>query len=149
VLHHTPASATLDAVVSRAASQQKLTALLPDGWRQQSDISKRVGTWSMRAMAGGGLKVEDLSDEERAKRGLLKDQLAMHVTGVGSWGLHGTGKQRGFQKDDIVIAVEGLKGRHSESAFIGALLQAYPKKTDVKTTVLRNGQSVELKLPMQ
>lgn len=149
VLHHTPASATLGAVVGRTDSQQILTALLPDGWRQKTDISRRVGTWPMRAMAGGGLKVEDLSDEEREKRGLLKDQLAMLVTGVGQWGLHGTAKQRGFQKDDIVVEVEGLKGRHTESAFIGALLQAYPKKAEVKTTVLRNGNPVELKLPMQ
>jgi serine protease Do len=149
VLHRAPESATLEAVVARGDSQRRLTLLLPAGWRQQSDISRRAGTWPMRAMAGGGLKLEDLPAEERRKRGLSDDQLALLVVNVGQYGAHAAAKRNGFQKDDVLIEVEGIAGRHTESAFIGALLGRYPGPAQVPAAVWRQGKRVELKLPMQ
>ena len=148
-LHRAPDAGTLEAVVSRAGSQQRLTILLPDGWRTKSDISRRAGTWPMRAMAGGGLKLEDLSDEERQKRGLKPDQLALLAVGVGQYGKHAAAKRNGFQKDDVIVEVDGLTERLTESEFIGTLLRKHPKPAQLPAVVLRGGQRVELKLPMQ
>ena len=149
VLHRAGDSASLEAVVSRDGSHQRLTLLLPQGWRMKSDISRRVGTWPMRAMAGGGLKLEDLNDEDRRKQGIAGDQLALVAMGVGQYGAHGAAKKNGFQKDDILIEVDGLTQRMTESEFIGTLLQKYPGKAQLPAVVLRKGKRVELKLPMQ
>ena len=70
VLHHAFDEGTLAAKVMRAGKETPLNIVLPRGWRSRSDISRRVGTWPMRAMATGGLLLKDLSDEERSKRGL-------------------------------------------------------------------------------
>lgn len=149
VLHRAGDSASLEAVVSRDGAHQRLTLLLPQGWRMKSDISRRVGTWPMRAMAGGGLKLEDLNDEDRRKQGIAGDKLALVAMGVGQYGAHGAAKKNGFQKDDILIEVDGLTRRMTESEFIGTLLQKYPGKAQLPAVVLRKGQRVELKLPMQ
>ncbi|MCB1088997.1 MAG: PDZ domain-containing protein, partial [Verrucomicrobiae bacterium] len=149
VLHRVGDGGTLEAVVNRAGSQQRLTLLLPQGWRMKVDISRRVGTWPMRAMAGGGLKLEDLSDEDRRKQGIGTDRLALLAVGVGQFGAHGAAKRNGFQKEDILVEVDGMTGRLTESEFIGTLLQKYPGKAQLPAVVLRNGKRVELKLPMQ
>lgn len=149
VLHQAGDSASLEAVVSRDGAHQRLTLLLPQGWRMKSDISRRVGTWPMRAMAGGGLKLEDLNDEDRRKQGIAGDQLALVAMGVGQYGAHAAAKRNGFEKDDILIEVDGLTQRMTESEFIGTLLQKYPGKAQLPAVVLRKGKRVELKLPMQ
>lgn len=148
-LHRAPEAGTLEAEVSRSGRLQRLTVLLPDRWRTRSDISRRVGTWPMRAMAGGGLKLEDLSDEERRERGLKPDQLALLAVGVGQFGNHAAAKRNGFQKEDVIVEVDGITERLTESEFIGTLLTKYPGKAQLPAVVLRGGKRVALKLPMQ
>jgi hypothetical protein len=149
VLHHTPDTASLEAVVQRDGQKLTVTLALPDGWRNHADISRRVGTWSMRAMALGGLLLEDLSDGERNRRGLRKDQLALFAKHVGEYGEHAAAKKAGFQKEDVVVEIAGLSTRHSESELIGHLLRDYQPGATVKATVLRGDQRLELTLPMQ
>ena len=103
----------------------------------------------MRGMASGGLSLEDLSDDARQQRGLAKDELALLIKGVGQYGKHAAGKNAGFQKDDVMVKVEGLSGRLTESEFIGRLLQKHRAGEKIKVTVLRGPQRVELSLPMQ
>ena len=149
VLHRAPASGTLPAVVKRAAASVALTITLPAGWRENADISKRAGTWPMRAMAFGGLVLEELNDEDRAKLGIAKDRMALRAKGVGQFGKHAAAKNAGFLKDDILTELDGSSTRITESALIGKLLKAHQPGDRVKTAVLRGGTRIELLLPMQ
>jgi S1-C subfamily serine protease len=149
VLHRAPEAASLPAVVKRAGHTVPLTVTLPAGWRMKTDISKRVGTWSMRAMAFGGLTLVDLDDAARKERGLPADGLAMFVKNVGQYNKHAAAKKAGFLKDDVIVAIDNLKGRTTEAELIGKLLQAHKAGEIADVTVLRGSERVNLKLPMQ
>jgi serine protease Do len=149
VLHRAPEAATLAAVVRRNGKDVPLSIVLPAGWRQKADISKRVGTWSMRAMAFGGLTLVDLDDERRSQLGLGRDAMAMFVKAVGQYNKHATAKKAGFQKDDVILAVDSFKQRMTEGELIGRLLHARKIGEVADVTVLRGTEKVSLKLPMQ
>jgi S1-C subfamily serine protease len=148
-LHRSGDTATLPAVVKRGGAEQKLDLALTNGWRDKAESSKRVGFWPMRAMAAGGMVLEDLSDEERSKRGLNDTQLALFAKGVGQYGKHAAAKNAGFQKEDVIIEIDGITTRTSESGLIQHLLTHRMPGTKVKTVVLRGGKRLELMLPMQ
>jgi serine protease Do len=149
VLHRSPESGSLPAMIQRNGRKSAVTLELPAGWRLKSDIGKRVGTWPMRAMAFGGMKMDDIPDEERTTLGLGKDQMALRIMHVGQYGEHAKAKQAGFQKDDILVEVGDLKQRITESAIIGHLLQAHLPGEQLPAVVLRGGKLLELKLPQQ
>lgn len=149
ILHRSPDTATLPAVVKRGGAEQTLELTLPAGWRLDSDFSKRSSVWSMRGMATGGMVLEDLPDEERAKRGLNNSQLALFAKGVGQYGNHAAAKNAGFQKDDVIIEIDGVTERMTESALIDRFLAQRMPGTKVKATVLRGNKRLNLMLPMQ
>ncbi len=149
VLHRTPESASLTAVVKRAGRDVVLNLALPPGWRSKSDISRRVGTWSMRAMAFGGLTLVDLDDAARQQRGLAADTMALNVKGVGQFNKHGAAKKAGFLKDDVIVGIDDMKGRITEGELIGTLLKVHKAGEFADVTVLRGSERVTLKLPMQ
>ena len=149
VLHRAPESGTIAAVVKRGATEKRLSLVLPADWRMKSDIAKRVGTWGMRGMVTGGLVLEDLTDEERGRRGVGKDRMGLFVKHVGQYGKHAAGKKAGFQKDDLIVELDGASERISEGELIGRLLQKHQTGDQVKATVLRGDQRVALTLPMQ
>jgi serine protease Do len=148
-LHRAPDSGTLKASVKRGEATLELTIMLEAGWRSRSDISRRVGSWPMRAMAFGGMKMDDLSDAERETLGLTREQMALRIHHVGQYGAHAAAKKAGFQKDDILIEAGELKTRLTESAIIGALLRHHHPGEKLPATVLRGAQRVELQLPQQ
>jgi membrane-associated protease RseP (regulator of RpoE activity) len=150
VLHHSADAAVLAAVVRRGErSAQAATIELPSGWRSKAEVQRRVGTWGMRGMATGGLVLEDLSDDERTQRGLGKDELALIVKFVGQYNKHAGGKNAGFQKDDVIVEIDGIATRRTEGQFIGHVLEKHPVGDKLKTTVLRNGKKLALVLPVQ
>jgi serine protease Do len=149
VLHRSPESGAIAAKVLRAGKETDLTLDLPAGWRLKSDIGKRVGTWPMRAMAFGGMKMDDIPDEERASLGLDKEQMALRIFHVGQYGPHAAAKKEGFQKDDILVQVGDLKQRITESAIIDHLLQHHRPGEKLTAIVQRGGKRIELKLPQQ
>jgi hypothetical protein len=148
-LHRAPESGALPATVKRGKSQASLTLQLPPNWRTKSDISRRVGTWPMRGMALGGMRLQDLTDEERVARGLAKDKLALLLQGLGQYGMHAAAKNAGFQKDDVLIELDGKSARLSEGELIGQLLQQTKPGQKLKAVVLRGEKRVDLMLPMQ
>lgn len=148
-LHRAPESGLLSVLVRRASAPVSLGITFPVGWRTQADIARRVGTWPMRGMAFGGLKLDDLPDDARARRGLSPQELALFVTHIGQYGKHAAAKNAGFQKDDIIVAIDGLTTRHSEGELLGHLLQKHPTGDKVPATVLRGTRRLELTLPMQ
>ncbi|MCB1278878.1 Trx7/PDZ domain-containing (seleno)protein [Prosthecobacter sp.] len=149
VLHRSPDSGSLAATIQRGGKTIETALELPAGWRLRTDIGKRVGTWPMRAMAFGGMKMDDIPDEERATLGLAKDQMALRIMHVGQYGPHAAAKKAGFQKDDILVEVGDLKQRITESAIIGHLLLHHLPGEKLPAVVLRGGKRVELKMPQQ
>lgn len=148
-LHRAPDTGTLGVAVERGGAAKEVSLELPAGWRMKSDIGRRVGTWPMRAMAFGGMKMDDIPDEERATLGLPNDQMALRIMHVGQFGQHAMAKKAGFQKDDILVQVGDMTGRQTESVLIGRLLQDHLPGENLPAVVLRAGKNVELKLPQQ
>lgn len=149
VLHRTGDSGTLRALVKRSGTDWPLVIELPAGWRLKSDISRRVSTWEMRAMALGGLFLEDLTDEQRAQRGLGKETMALFIKHAGEYGKHSAAKKAGFQKEDVIVELDGQSARVSESELLGRLLLKFQPGAQVKTAVLRGTERKEFSLPMQ
>ncbi len=147
-LHRAPEQGELPIGRKRGDKVESIALKLAGGWRQKTDISTRVGTWQMRAMALGGLVLRSLSDEERTQRRLLPDALGLRVHGLGDYGPHGAAKSAGFRKEDILISVEGIVGPLTEGELIGRLLTAHPTKGSVPAVVLRGDEKVKLSLPM-
>jgi hypothetical protein len=103
----------------------------------------------MRAMALGGLKLEDLDDQARAARGLGGEGMALRVEHAGEYGEHAAAKNAGFRKDDVLVRVGERRDRLSESALIGLLLLQHRPGERLSVTVLRGDARVELQLPQQ
>jgi serine protease Do len=148
-LHHAPESGSLESEVRRGEEKIRIALTLPAGWRNRSDISRRVGTWTMRAMALGGLQLVDLSDEERRRRDLSRDQMALLAKHVGQYGEHAAAMKAGFQKDDVLVGAAGWTSRQTEGELIGQLLRKYQPGDTIPVTVLRGNQSMRLQLPIQ
>lgn len=149
-LHGAPASGVLRAVIQREDMVIPVTFELVPGWRTKADISRRVGTWSMRAMALGGMTLLDLDAATRQERELKSETMALLVKGMGQHNnKHGTAKKVGFLKDDVIVAIDGFAGRTTEGELIGRLLRSRKVGDQVDVTVLRGTERVTLKLPMQ
>lgn len=148
-LNRAPDASSMEARVRRDGREQELRLQLAEGWRMKSDISRRVGTWPMRAMALGGLQLQDLSDAARAERGLGAGTMALLVKHAGEYGEHAAAKKAGFRKDDLIVEIDGTGGRMSESELIGRLLDKHPAGAKVKATVLRGAERMELSYPIQ
>ncbi len=149
VLHHAPDSGALSATVQTDKGQRQLSLVLPKGWREKTDIARRVAAWSMRGMATGGLVLVDLGDEARRERGLGNQQMALWVKSVGQFGKHAAAKNAGFNQDDVLVALEGKSTRMTEGELLGYLLKNHHVGEKIKVTVLRENQRIELSLPMQ
>ncbi len=149
VLHRFAENGGLPLTVKRAGAPWTVRLDLPAGWRTKADISRRVGTWEMRAMALGGLLLEDLPDDQRTARGLAPDALALRVKHAGEYGQHAAAKRAGFQKDDVIVELDGARTRTTESEVIGRLLRTHRAGETVPAVVLRGTERKPLSLPMQ
>lgn len=148
VLHHAPVEGDLALTVKRDSATLQLTLKLAPGWRQKSDISRRVSTWSLRGMSTGGLVLEDLDDAARQARGLSHDRMALFVKGLGMYGPHGAAKRAGFQKEDVLLSFDGHDERLTEGELLGRLLLDPRGKRSLKAEVLRGDKITTLTLPM-
>ena len=149
VLHHVGDTAALKAEVKRGAEKKSLTLTLEPGWRRKDDIAWRSSTWDLRRMVTGGLLLEELPAGDRGNAGLAADTLALRVKHVGQFGAHAAAKNAGFKQGDVVVAVDGKSDRLTDGELMAALVQRTKPGDKVAVTVLRDGQRVELKLPMQ
>ena len=149
VLHHAPEQGKLNATIRSGGKDRKLALALPQGWREKTDVSRRVSAWHMRGMATGGLVLEDLTNEDRASRGIGQEQMALLVKFVGQYNKHAAGKNAGFLKDDLIVELAGKSNRLTEGEVFGYLLQIHQPGERLKVIVLRGSQRLELLLPMQ
>jgi hypothetical protein len=148
VLHKAPASTHLAAQVRRGGETWNAMLELQEGWRLE-DISWRASTWDLRRLALGGMKLDELTDEERKSTSLPHEGMALRVRHLGEYGEHAVAKRAGFRKGDILVMFDGLSARMSES---GVLVYALRKKRPgelVAAKVLRNAETKVLKLALQ
>ena len=122
-LHNTDAFAKeIKILVQRGVRKGILEIKLSPGWKNDSDISRRVGTWTKRALAFGGMKLEEIDNSTKRSFGLRPDSLALEAKHVGQYNKHALAKRAGWKKGDILIEVEGRTNRMSESQLIGWIL---------------------------
>lgn len=149
VLHNAPESGKLTADVSRDGKRLTLPVTLAAGWRKTGDIAWRATSWDLRRMTTGGLKLDDLSADDRQRLNLPADKLALRVKHVGQYGDHAAAKNAGFQKDDILVELDGKSTALDESQFMARLVNTKKPGDKVPVVVLRGDKRVELKLPIQ
>jgi serine protease Do len=148
VLQNTPASSELPAEVVHDGKTRSLTLHLPAGWRR-GDISWRVSSWDLRRMALGGMRLDDLTDDERKAAKLSDQAMAFRVRYLGENGNHAFARRGGLQKGDIVVSFDKLGRRMTESELIAQMLQTKQAGDEVSVTVLRDGESKEFKFALQ
>jgi serine protease Do len=148
-LHRMDDSGDLDLHLQRPGGEASAKIHLPAGWRYKVDNSSRAAAWPMRGMATGGMVLVDLSDAERKERGLAKEQMALFIKSVGQYGKHAAAKKAGFQKEDVLVEIAGMKQRMTESELLGHLLREQMLGQQVPAAVIRGGSRVDLTLPMQ
>jgi hypothetical protein len=148
VLHNAPAATTLPARVRREGKELDLTLDLPAGWRR-GDISWRATTWDLRRMGLGGLKLAELTGQQREAAKLPGDTLALRVEHVGEYGAHAVAKRAGFRKGDVLVAFDGLTGTMSESDLLAYAVQRKRPGDEVAVTVLRDGRRETLRFALQ
>lgn len=149
VLDNAPSEGEMKALVKRDDAFLPMSITLKQDWRRQTDISWRVTTWPLRRMGTGGLVFESVPDAQRATVGLSDDSLALRVNYVGQYGLHAAAKRAGFRKGDIVTSFDGQKDNWTTSQLLAYIAQRTRPGTTVPVTIVRNGQPIQLKLPMQ
>ncbi len=149
VLHNAPDEGQLRAEVIRGGQKLPLPLTLEPGWRRHSDISWRATSWDLRRMTTGGLKLEELSADDRRQAGLSDDSLALRIKHVGQYGAHAAAKNAGFQKGDILVSLDGSDKRLSESELMTRLINDHRPGDRVPVIVLRSGKRTPLELPMQ
>jgi serine protease Do len=149
VLENAAEPATIQAEVLRDNRNIELTLRLEPKWRRAIDLTWRATTWDLRRMTTGGLVLKQLSAAERKEANLSDNELGLRVEYVGQFGDHAIGKKAGFQKNDIIITVDGQKDEMSESQLFGYLLRSKMPGTRIPMVVLRGGQQISLEMLMQ
>ncbi len=148
VLHHAGETGSLRAEVLREGQTVPLTLTLDRGWRQRDDIGWRATSWGLRRMAGG-LKLDEMSAADREKAKLAETALALRVKYLGQYGPHATAKNSGLKLGDVLVAINGRTDRLTEGDFLASIAQQTKPGDKMNLTVLRDGEKLEIKLPIQ
>jgi S1-C subfamily serine protease len=148
VLQNTPATARLTVEVKRDGTTRTATLDLGAGWRE-GDISWRTSTWNLRRMAFGGMRLDDLGDQERREANLPADGMALRARYVGQFGDHALAKKAGLVQGDILVAFDGHTERMSESQLIAELLRRRKPGDVVSLTFLRGGEKTTVSFAQQ
>jgi hypothetical protein len=148
VLHNAPSTAKLPARVRREGTWIDLTMTFQDGWRR-GNISWRPTSWQLRQMGLGGMKLDELKDEDRRQAKLLPDRMALVIAHVGEHGEHAVAKRAGLQRGDIIVSFDGIDRRMTESQLLDYTLRQKHRGDRVAVTVLRDGmrKTVSYALP--
>ena len=150
VLHNIPNTANeIPILVQRESRKGILKVKLPPDWKNNSDISRRVGTWTKRALAFGGMKLDEIDDSTKISLGLRTDSLALEAKHVGQYKKHALAKRAGWRKGDILIEVEGRTDRMSESQLIGWILKRRRPGQNLNGVAIRSGKKLNLAIPVQ
>jgi hypothetical protein len=149
VLHNAGDSKSLNADVLRGGKKLSLPLTLEPGWRRRDNISWRATSWDLRRMTTGGMRLDNLSPDERRAAGLADDAMALRARHVGQYGAHAAAKNAGFINGDVLVAVDSETGPLTESQLMARLVNAHRPGDIVPVVILREGQRMTFKLPMQ
>ncbi len=137
VLERAKDGAKPKAEVRRGGTKQTLALSLPPGWRRKGDFGWRAATWSSFRpdMAG-----EDLKPNERSMLKLADTATGFRISYVGPGA-------PGFQKDDVVVEVDGQRaGISSFSLFLAYVAQRKMPGDKIAVTVSRGGREQKVQL---
>jgi S1-C subfamily serine protease len=115
-----------------------LIMTLNEGWRR-GNISWRPTSWELRQMGLGGMKLEELKDEDRRRTKLPPDQMALKIAHVGEYGEHAIAKRAGLQRGDLIVSFDGNDRPMTESELFDYTLRRKHRGDRVAVTVLRDG----------
>jgi S1-C subfamily serine protease len=116
---------------------------LRGAWKE-SDLSWRASTGvGLRY----GLHTILLSAEEKRQRNIAADRLALRVKGMEATRTAALGKA-GLQVGDVLLAVDGKTEAMTESRFLASVRLRHPPGDQVKFTVLRGKEHLDLTIPM-
>jgi hypothetical protein len=149
VLHTAKSPDAIAVVAERNGEKKELTLTLAQDWRQADDISWRPTSWELRRMATGGLRLESLAASESEALKLDADKLALRVKHAGQYGEHAAAKNAGFQKDDVIIEFDGSTKPLTETQLMALAMNEHRRGDKIPVKVLRNGRTIDLKLPLQ
>src|SRR5262249_16646058 len=133
----------------RDGMKRNLVLTLEPGWRRRGDISWRASSWDVRRMTTGGMRLDDLTAEQRREAGLPENGLALRARHVGEYGAHAAAKNAGFRKGDVLVEIEGKTDRLTESELMTRLINEKHPGDKVAAVVLRDGQRIALSWPIQ
>ena len=141
---------TIDAEVDRDGKTAKASLVLGEGWRRRDDFTWRTQVWGMRHRLLGVQPMESLPADERQKQGLAADALALRIKGFPPDFVQNKNREAAqkFQKDDVIVEVDGRKDLLGESGLLSHLFRKPPGET-AEFTVMRGGkaQKVTLTIP--
>ncbi len=135
VLEHAKAT-SLKAEVKRGGAAKAMDVSLPAGWRRKGDFSWRGSTEIVSPLPEGS---EDLDADERKMLGLSATAIATRV----KW------PAKGFQKDDVIVEVEGRRSGLTVSDFVAYANQKKQPGDKIPVTVLRAGKEVKLQVEVR
>lgn len=113
--------------VRRSGARQLLTLNLAKGWRKQGDFSWRACNGIISPLPEGS---HDLTSDEKKKLGLSPSSIAIQIL----W------NNRGFQKNDVLVEVDGQRNGLTTSDFIAYAVQKKKPQEKIALTVLRGGK---------
>lgn len=143
VLHTAPHEASIPLVVRRGGKDVDLTLTLSGDWKK-SDLAWRGSSWyGLRT----GLKTDPLPPPAKQSLGLKPDAMALEIKGIFGKSMPVLQKA-GLKKGDVIVAVDGKSDVMNETAFLVHLRTKHGPKDSVKLTLLRNGQTQELTVPL-
>ena len=137
VLHNSPDAAILKAQVRRDGKIISLALSLAAHWRR-GNISWRTTTWPLREMGFGGMKLENLKDDERSLARIESGQMALKIVYLFEYGDRIAAKRAGLRKGDIILSVDNKTERMTESELLDYTLGKRAGET-VTVSFLRDG----------
>jgi len=150
VLHHAKDQEVVQADIVRDGKHVNMQIKLPEGWRQQDDLSWRVGTWPMRAMILGGMRLIEATPEERERAGVTDpNKMALRVRSMGRYNKHALAMKTGFKVDDIVVGFDGRDDLMRETDVLAYGAQNCMPSEKVTFDLVRGERPMKLDLKMQ
>lgn len=133
----------------RDGREMRTELKLPAGWRQLDDTSWRVGTWWLRRVALGGLVLENASEAQRAQANIPAGKMALRIKRAGQYGPHGTARRKGFREGDLIVAYDGRDDFAREADLLAYAAEKKSIGQQVKMTIRRGRDQLEIALPIQ
>jgi len=150
VLHRVPASGgTIDAMIAAGHESRSVPLTFPADWRLPSDITWRTSTWGLRRMATGGMTLVPLDEQQRQQLQVEPEQMALRVKALGKYDAHAAALRAGFQAEDVIVQFDGRDDLLREADLIRHAVQHRVAGDAVEVRLIRAGQPLTLKLPMQ